>query len=188
MISELIRRSDIGGVITAKLVPEGFAAILARYLHRGHYPIITLAHGEELNAYSSSRELSALARWSAKRIDGVVANSNNTAGELASLIAKNKIKAIKPGADIPNKEEVVAARRNGRERFKCGEKAVVLLSIARLEAKKNHIRVIRAINDLSGTYSNIKYLIAGAGSQEEFFKSPSFRSRSRKQSYFFGRR
>jgi phosphatidylinositol alpha-1,6-mannosyltransferase len=159
--------SDARRVFCARLVPEGLVAVLVRLLCLRRTPVIAFAHGEEVLACESSRQLTALLRFVARRVDVVIANSQATATLLAPYIAPEKILVCSPGISETLPDVRTAAERNElRRQYEIPSEAFVLITVARLESRKNHQRVLEAVAALKQEFPQLFYCIVGSGSEQ----------------------
>ena len=97
------------------------------------------------------------------KTNSIISNSNYTKS-LVSRVTKSHsdINVIYPGAsDLRNLKENKINNINGDP---------ILLTLARLEKRKGHLIIIKAIKELLNEFSNLTYLIAGNGPEEKSLK------------------
>ena len=121
--------------------------------------IFCLAHGNDIlvnkNIIKKKRIKKTLSETSC-----VIANSYFTKKRITNLgIKSNKIKVIYPGVE----NIYFNSKRNNNNLQKYKNFKPILLTIARLEKRKNHKKIIYAINELIKDFKNLLYLIAGDG-------------------------
>jgi len=121
--------------------------------------IFCLAHGNDIlvnkNIIKRKRIKKTLLETSC-----VIANSYFTKKRVTNLgIKSNKIKVIYPGVE----NIYFNSKRNNNNLQKYKNFKPILLTIARLEKRKNHKKIIYAINELIKDFKNLLYLIAGDG-------------------------
>ena len=121
--------------------------------------IFCLAHGNDIlvnkNIIKKKRIKKTLSETSY-----VIANSYFTKKRVTNLgIKSNKIKVIYPGVE----NIYFNSKRNNNNLQKYKNFKPILLTIARLEKRKNHKKIIYAINELIKDFKNLLYLIAGDG-------------------------
>ena len=121
--------------------------------------IFCLAHGNDIlvnkNIIKKKRIKKTLSATSC-----VFANSYFTKNKITYLgIKSNKIKVIYPGVE----NIYFNSKRNNNNLQKYKNFKPILLTIARLEKRKNHKKIIYAINELIKDFKNLLYLIAGDG-------------------------
>ncbi len=128
---------------------------------------ICLIHSKEINHPKGSglnkKLLSVL-----NNVDHVVANSNYTKNLAIDLgVDERKIIVINPGVDpvveVPKKyldeaEEILKGKKNR------------LITVSRLDKRKNHEKVIMAVRNLKEIYPDIIYTCIGYGDEEEKLK------------------
>ena len=124
--------------------------------------ILCLAHGNDILTKRSLIKQRRLEKVFSK-VKYIIANSYFTKNKIKNLsINSSKIKVIYPGINsinLPSKKQKLFNKYNY---FK-----PILITIARLEKRKNHIKIIYAINDLLKEYNNLLYLIAGDGPEKK---------------------
>src|SRR5438876_4617890 len=99
------------------------------------------------------------------------ANSRNTWNLFASKghVPTENIRLLHPGVDT---KQFVPARRNPvvRARLGWGERQVIL-TVGRLQKRKGHDVLIRALHEIRSTFPDVLYAIAGAGEEEETLRA-----------------
>ena len=124
----------------------------------GNEKIFCLAHGNDVlakNIVKKKRIKNVLSKTSC-----IIANSYFTKKRITALgINANKIKVIYPGIDVSN----INFKKNSGYFKKYKSFKPILLTIARLEKRKNHQKIIYAVKDLVQEFTNLLYLIAGDG-------------------------
>jgi hypothetical protein len=123
-------------------------------------------HGEDIAAAMSSRQFATTMRLVYRRASAIVANSRNTARMVASLDwHRHDVHVVYPGVDA-NRFHPSADDGSLRSRL-APRGELVLLSVARLQRRKGHDLVLRALPDLITAVPNVRYVIVGAGSERE---------------------
>jgi phosphatidylinositol alpha-1,6-mannosyltransferase len=117
-------------------------------------------HGEELPIAASSRELSWLLRRVHRRAAALLANSHNTARLLVALgNAPSNVHVVHPGVDVSR--FTPDARRDDVRRTLLPRGGSVLLTVGRLQARKGHDLVLRALaQPAAGSWT---YVVIGDG-------------------------
>ena len=128
---------------------------------------ICLIHSKEINHSKGSR-LNKKVLSVLNNVDHVVANSNYTKNLAINIgVEEKKIVIINPGIDhvntIPEKildeaEELLRGKKNR------------LITVSRLDKRKNHEKVIMALRNLKEIYPDITYTCIGYGEEEEKLK------------------
>jgi phosphatidyl-myo-inositol dimannoside synthase len=151
-----------GGIVhCGRALPEGLHAWLARLAGGRRY--ICWAHGEELASAGSSRELRVLTWLVLRGAAVVLANSWNTAKLLQTFgVPAAHIQVVHPGVDTarfcPRGETAPELRR----RLASGGE-LLLLTVGRLQRRKGHDLVLRALAALGNSLAPLRYVIAGDG-------------------------
>ena len=162
-IAEIIQGKTISQIHAACCLPEG---LLAWYFaKRLGVPYYTYVHGEELNVAASSRELSWLARRVFHGARSAVANSHNTASLLAKgwLPVNERPQVLTPGVDT---EYFHPAGQDDRIRDELGwTDRRVILTVGRLQKRKGHDMMLRALPAIQREVPNVLYAIAGEGDE-----------------------
>ncbi|QDS88332.1 GDP-mannose-dependent alpha-(1-6)-phosphatidylinositol monomannoside mannosyltransferase [Rosistilla ulvae] len=156
----------------ARVLPEGWLA----YLHsmRTGTPYHCYAHGEELNLQGSedggvmaSRQHRWMARKVLCRAQGMIANSENTRRILTEQwnVPAGKITVLNPGVDT---QTFCPSVRNLSVRYALGwNDAPVVLTVGRLQKRKGHDQMIRALPEILSAIPKLKYAIAGDGEERQ---------------------
>ena len=99
-------------------------------------------------------------------IDLMLANSDYTRDQLADHIDLSKVHVVHPGVQF---DEFDGASAEGAAwRGKHGyDDRLVLFTIGRLDPRKNHAQVIRAVAALAPRYPELLYVIASDGRERE---------------------
>lgn len=147
----------------ARILPEGVAPWLSRSV--GGSAFVCWAHGEEIVTLSSSRELMWLMRRVHGRSAALIANSRNTARMLESVgAAPQKIEVVHPGVDAERFRPDIPEAAALRARL-IGDNEILMLTIGRLQRRKGHDTVIKALAGLPGDEPRIRYVIVGDGDE-----------------------
>lgn len=147
--------------------PEGIAAMLFHLLNRRRCRFVTYAHGEELLVANTSRQIRSLAKLVYNLSSLVIANSNSTRRLVNELSTKARVKVIHPGVDMHAFDITIEERINHRKRWGWPNDTVILTSIARMEARKNHANVIKAVAELRKNGFPLAYIIGGGGEEKK---------------------
>jgi phosphatidylinositol alpha-1,6-mannosyltransferase len=146
--------------------PEAIPAILLKKANPNKISIITYAHGEEILTAQTSRQLSLVARWVYRNSDLVIANSQSTRGRLKSFSSTGTVTCIHPGVDVSTFD----IEKNQLDKFRAGfdwpEDTVVLCTMARMEPRKNHLKVIDSVSVLRKKGFNVAYIVGSDGEEK----------------------
>jgi phosphatidylinositol alpha-1,6-mannosyltransferase len=154
-------RASTGAEIhCARALPEGLSAAMA-LAGRGRY--CCWLHGEELGFASTSRELTWLAQRIYRGASAIFANSQNSKTLLVNEwgVSPDKVSVVHPGVDVRRfRPDVDGGALRSRV---AGPGDVVLLSVGRLQRRKGHDMMLRALAGLRQAAPAIKYVIVGDG-------------------------
>jgi len=162
---EVVRRERPAAVHCGKILPEGWLAWLLRL--RLGLPYVLFVHGEEMSVAASSRELSWLTRRVLAGAQRIVVNSRNTEKILTEKwnVAAERIAVIHPGVDT---QRFCPAPRDRatRERLGWGERPVII-TVGRLQKRKGHEMLIRALPKIRERVQDVLYSIVGDGQERK---------------------
>ena len=135
--------------------------------HLNKSKTICLLHSKEIN-HEKGSSLNRRLIKSTDKANFIVANSNFTK-ELAIKVGINssKIKVIFPGIPKPRVIE---------DKFKTEAKSILkdafpkIITVARLEKRKSHDKVLMTIKNLKAKFPKIKYICIGFGEEENNLK------------------
>lgn len=143
--------------------PEGFAAYVVQRTTRVPTTLVTYAHGEELLVASSSRQLMQMTRMAYGNSSLVIANSEHTRQAVLDIAPGVRTEVIHPGVDCASLESPVGAGQQWRADFGWPAETVIVLTLGRMEPRKNHAGVMRAIGRLHKKGLKIGFVCAGDG-------------------------
>jgi phosphatidylinositol alpha-1,6-mannosyltransferase len=167
-----------------RCLPEGLMALGLR-LWCG-VPYACFAHGEELNYAESSREL----RWLAQRVlrgaEFMIANSRNTERILHERwgLPRGRSQILHPGVDV---DRFIPTPRDDRVRRALGwDDRPVVLTVGRLQLRKGHDQMIRALRTIRATIPGVLYAIVGDGEERDFLRDLTAREGQEEHVQFLG--
>jgi phosphatidylinositol alpha-1,6-mannosyltransferase len=144
-------------------LPEGLMALMLRVLTGT--PYLCYVHGEEMNIAASSRELAWLARRVLARAELVIGNSRNTETILRRdwQLPSQRLRVLHPGVDTwrfspAPRDSEVRARLGWTDRR-------VVLTVGRLQRRKGHDHLIRALPAIRQRVPDLLYAIVGDGEE-----------------------
>ena len=140
-------------------------------------PSICLIHGNEIiikNKNHHKRIKNTL-----KNVDKIVSNSEYTKNLLKKIsLDFNNVEIIYPG---------VSSFENIKEKeIKFSDGKPTLLTLARLEKRKGHQKILHTIKELKSQYPNIRYIVAGDGKEKKNLKSLANKLGISKNVFFIG--
>ena len=168
-VSRCCLRNGIQQIHCAKVLPEGLIALFIK-IFMG-IPYLLYAHGEEIQTGITSRKF----RWIIPRIyhnaSGVIANSHNTKTLLQDIgVHPAKIHIIHPGIDPTLFHNSKQLAQMTRAKYHLGD-APILLTVGRLQRRKGHDMVIRAMPLIKAKIPHAIYLIVGTGEESAFLQA-----------------
>ena len=166
LIGRLVQNSAVR-LHSLRAFPEGFAAYLHRLTHRRPALLITYAHGEEVLVSRSSLQLKLIARRVYAASDLVIANSESTRRLVLELCPSATITCIHPGVDVAAFSRSSIERDACRARWGWSADTVVVFTLGRMEPRKNHAMVMRAVARLVQRGFPVAYLCGGDGEERE---------------------
>jgi phosphatidylinositol alpha-1,6-mannosyltransferase len=158
-----IAAGRIDMVHCGRCLPEGVMALVLR-LWTG-VPYACYVHGEDVGTARSSREH----RWLAERVlrhaSFLIANSRNTERILIEEwgLAAGRIRLLYPGVDT-DRFEPAARDPSARAALGWGDRPVIL-TVGRLQLRKGHDQMIRALTTIRAAIPGVLYAIAGDGEE-----------------------
>ena len=127
-------------------------------------PTFCLIHSKEIN-HKNGTTLNKRVLKSIKKIKFVIANSNFTKKLAVSIgVPEEKIHIIHPGCDEPIKIEE-KFQKQAENIFESSFPKI--LTVARLDRRKNHQNILMCIRNLKEKYPKIKYVSVGDGEERK---------------------
>ena len=129
-----------------------------------NYPSFCLIHSKEIN-HPKESNLNKRVLKSLKKIKFIIANSNFTKElALSKGIPEKKIHIIHPGC-----EETIEIEKNFQEQAEIIFKNSFpkILTVARLDRRKNHQNILMCIRNLKEKFPKIKYVSVGDGDEKK---------------------
>ena len=132
------------------------------------FPSFCLIHSKEIN-HTLGSSLNTRMNKAFKKAKFIIANSKFTKDLAISIgLEESKIFIINPGANYPveiDKEQLMSAK----EIF--GTSFPKIITVSRLDRRKNHQNILMTIKNLVPTYPDIKYVCVGDGDENNNLKS-----------------
>ncbi len=170
-LRRLVKAEGVTRVHCGRCVPEGWLALLLKRFYG--LPYLCYAHGEEVKrapsgegfGVLSSRQLCWMTRKVLRGADFIIANSRNTEQILRGEwgMPAERVRLLYPGVDTqrfvpdPRRPEV-------RGRLGWGDRPVVL-TVGRLQKRKGHDQMIRALRGVRQSVPDVLYSIVGDGEE-----------------------
>jgi phosphatidylinositol alpha-1,6-mannosyltransferase len=159
----LLQAERVTMIHCGRSLPEGVMA-LALKVATGT-PYACYVHGEEVGTASTSRELTWLTRRVLRNAALVIANSHNTEQILLGEwdLPPTQVRLLHPGVDT--RRFVPAAPDPAvRQQLGWGSRPVVL-TVGRLQLRKGHDQMIRALATIRRALPDVLYAIVGDGEE-----------------------
>lgn len=159
----LLKKHGARELHVARCLPEGFAAWLMRTVFG--VPYVVYVHGEETRTSASSRELSWMTHRVFRNAKYLIVNSRNTAQVLENewVLPANRIRIMYPGVDTTY---FAPAPPCEPTRSRLGwQGRCVILTAGRLQIRKGHDMLIRALPAIRQRVPHVLYAIAGDGEE-----------------------
>ena len=159
LINQFIRENKVKGIIA-----DHWKSL---ELIKTNKKKICLIHSKEIN-HSKSSNLNKRVLKVLDNVEIVIANSKFTK-ELAIKIGveKNKIEVINPGI---NKVQEIDKKSLNKVENLLKHKSPRLITVSRLDKRKNHEKIIMCIKNLKQIYPSIIYICVGYGEEESNIK------------------
>lgn len=161
----LIAREQITEIHCGRCLPEGWLAFLLNKV--SGIPYISYIHGEDVESAATSRELSWMTHRVLRNAKYLVANSQNTASLLRDNwnVPSGHVQVLNPGVDAGR---FVPAPRDAEVRRNLGwHDRPVVVTVGRLQKRKGHDVMIRALDTIREDIPDVLYAIVGDGDERE---------------------
>lgn len=171
-LKQYIKENEIKVIHCGRCLPEGFIGyLLSKTLN---LPMICFVHGEDVEAASTSRELTWIANKVLNHATTIISNSTNSASILEKQwnISPDKIQVLNPGVDaskfIPSSES-----EQLKGLLNCSNRTNIL-TVGRLQKRKGQDLMIQAIPAIKRVFPDVLYTIVGNGDDENYLKQLVF--------------
>jgi phosphatidyl-myo-inositol dimannoside synthase len=157
---QILLTQSVDLVHSGDLFPQGIFAEM--FWRCGGIPYLAYCHGEEITQTEGYRFRPYLRTRVYRGAAAVIANSNFARNLLLDLgIPLERIHKVTPGVDLAQ----FFPRERRPELVSCFalQGQLVLVTVARLVARKGHDTVIRSVAGLANEFPNLKYLVVGSG-------------------------
>lgn len=151
-------------------VPEVACLVPLKWRYGKRLRVVCYAHGEELNACASSRQLRFLLGKACGIVDRMIANSRYTADIVGRYMDPARVRVVNPGVDLGVFAGASGAGASWRREEKY-EGRIVVATIGRLDPRKNQAAVVNAVADLAARFPQLIYVVAGAGRTSDQLKA-----------------
>jgi len=164
----LVRKHRIQHVISGHLLSVCLAALACKKLHAVSLTLIV--YGAEFKVWGKYRVIRKFLKQALDRAEKIIVINDAVMGEYMDFqVPEERVVKITPGVDprrfYPGDKPARLIKEFGLE----GKK--VLLTVARLDERKGHDKVIEALPAILKVMPEIRYLIAGTGEEEPRLRS-----------------
>lgn len=166
-----IMGTEIATIHCLRAFPEGLVAMLIKLVRPNRIRLVTYAHGEEILVAQTSRQLTFIAGMTYSCSDLVIANSESTRALAKELCKSADIVCIHPGVDVARFERRESEIAKFQAQLGWPNGTIIVSTIARMEPRKNHGMVIKAIADLRKEGYPISYICGGSGPESANLKA-----------------
>lgn len=129
------------------------------HINPSHFKRVScLAHGAEFPQDPKDRKRKRIEK-SLGKADVIVCNSSYTATRVGQFVEKSKIVTVTPGIIKPEENPEITKPIS----LLLEQHELVLVTVARLEKRKGHERIIQTLPSLIGECPTLKYIIIGDG-------------------------
>ena len=160
LVNEYLRNNAVKGIFFDHW--KSLEHIKLEYLNK--FPNFCLIHSKEIN-HPLGSNLNTRMNKAFKKTKFIIANSEYTKNLAVSMgLMESKIHIINPGTNYPveiEKEQTVIAK----EIF--GTSFPKIITVSRLDKRKNHQNILMTIKNLIPTYPDIKYICIGDGDEKK---------------------
>lgn len=170
-IRVLIKKHDIKNIHCGRCIPEGFVAYLISKLYG--IPYLCFIHGEDVTNAARSREFKWIVAKTLNGASSLICNSQNSSKLLIKDwgIDPDKISVLNPGVDT---KRFFPVERSFQERKQLEwHERPVILTVSRLEERKGHDCLIKALPEVKKIIPDVLYAIIGDGPEFETLKKLS---------------
>lgn len=143
-------------------VPEAASLVPLKWRYGSRLRIISYGHGEEITACRASRQLRWIMKQAHQAVDLMLVNSRYTAGVIAPFIDAAKVRVVNPGVEMREFDDAPELGRRWRDQHGLTDRLIVL-TVGRLDPRKNHAAVIEAVARLANRFPALTYVVAGQG-------------------------
>ena len=164
LVNEYLKNNKIEGIFFDHW--KSLEYIKSKYLNK--FTNFCLIHSKEIN-HPIDSSLNLRMNKAFNKAKFIIANSKYTKDLAIKVgIDKNKIQIINPGSNYPVNVE---KKEQNKAKEIYGKAFPKIITVARLDRRKNHQNVLMTIKNLLPTYPNIKYVCVGDGDEKSNLES-----------------
>jgi len=164
-VLNLVKQNEIESVHCGRTLHEGVVGLVIKFLTGT--PFLCYVHGEDIEMCRSSREFTFIVNQVLKYSSIVICNSYNSAELLKKWKGNDdsKVRVLHPGVDASSFLPSNAIEKTTDKKQK------VILTVSRLQARKGHDVLIRAMPKIVKRHPDAHYFIVGSGKQQDYLSS-----------------
>ncbi len=168
ILAKLLKNSPSPSIFhVIRAIPEGAILALLKKLFKDKLKFFTYAHGEEFLIAQTSRQLKFLTSLALKYTNKVIANSFSTKKLIVPFCDLSIVEVVHPGVDYHRYQLSSEKRYFDRKKLGLSDESILLITVARLEARKNHAAVMKIMAELRQKGYPLYYLVIGDGEERK---------------------
>ncbi|MGQ8364681.1 glycosyltransferase family 4 protein [Glaciecola sp. 1036] len=167
-LHKVVKQYKVDEIHCGRVIHEGVTAWLHKLIWKT--PFICYVHGEDIKTVAMSKEHSLMVKQVCKSANYLVCNSVNSAElvEQLGFAEAQKNKVLHPGVDaerfIPVAEDLAFKTDKGwQDRF-------VIITVGRLQKRKGHDIMIKALPSIKQQHPNVLYVVIGDGEEKQYLE------------------
>lgn len=167
LLKAQLKKFEATEIHCCRILPEGVPALLTKL--RYGIPYHCFIHGEDIEVARTSRELTLLTKLVMRFASKLICNSETTKGYIEKYWSAFQDKAVvlHPGVDT----DYFTPLLQSTSQPKLNTEPLCLLTVGRLQQRKGHDVVIKALAELKRHGIIYHYRIAGDGDQKPVLKA-----------------
>ena len=168
-VRRIVKANNIELIHCGRCLPEGVIAWLIKKIFK--VPYLCYIHGEDVETAATSRELSWLVNKVLNEASHLIANSKNTESILLNhwQTDPNKTHIVHPGVDTaqfsPSVTDLEIKKTLG------WQDRTVILTVGRLQKRKGHDMLIKALPEILKHIPDLLYAIIGDGEEKAYLQA-----------------
>lgn len=163
-LRKIVKEHNVTEIHCGRVIHEGVIAWLLSLI--ANIKFCCYVHGEDVETAAISREHNMMVTQVGRKADYFICNSHNSANIVKRLhyAPNEKIHVLQPGV---NSQRFVPASPNSDFKAKMGwTNKFVILTVGRLQKRKGHAQMIKAMPHILNKHADVLYVIVGSGECE----------------------
>ena len=160
-LKKIVSNYNVTAIHCGRCIPEGFVAMLFKWFYG--IPYYCYIHGEDIENAATSRSMTVMLKPVLRHASLLICNSKNSHRLLLKHWQVNAANCciVNPGA---NTKAFTPAPRDESIRQRLGwDKRFVIVTVSRLEERKGHDMMVKAMADIVKSVPHALYAIIGSG-------------------------